>query len=61
MQRNGVSMELLSALSLPVSAAYQIAAMAKEQLNVNAILPIQPAPLVGMQGWYVTVCSIWKI
>ena len=54
-------MALLSALSLPVSAAYQIAAMAKEQLNVNAILPIQPAPLVGMQGWYVTVCSIWKI
>ncbi|MFN0300467.1 MAG: molybdopterin-dependent oxidoreductase [Burkholderiales bacterium] len=29
--------------------------------NVNAILPIQPAPLVGMQGWYDTVCSIRKI
>jgi thiosulfate reductase / polysulfide reductase chain A len=23
--------------------------------NINAILPIQPAPLVGMQGWYDTV------
>ncbi len=29
--------------------------------NVNAILPIQPAPLVGMQGWYDTVCSIRKV
>jgi Fe-S-cluster-containing dehydrogenase component len=29
--------------------------------NVDAILPIQPAPLVGMQGWYDTVCSIRKI
>ena len=29
--------------------------------NINAILPIQPAPLVGMQGWYDTVCSIRKI
>jgi anaerobic selenocysteine-containing dehydrogenase len=28
--------------------------------NINAILPIQPAPLVGMQGWYDTVCSIRK-
>jgi thiosulfate reductase / polysulfide reductase chain A len=26
--------------------------------NVNAILPIQPAPLVGMQGWYDTVCTL---
>ena len=26
--------------------------------NINAILPIQSAPLVGMQGWYDTVCSI---
>jgi thiosulfate reductase / polysulfide reductase chain A len=26
--------------------------------NINAILPIQPAPLVGMQGWYDTVCTI---
>ena len=29
--------------------------------NINAILPIQPAPLVGMQGWYDTVCSIRKV
>ena len=29
--------------------------------NVNAILPIQPAPLVGMQGWYDTVCSIRRV
>lgn len=25
--------------------------------NVNAVLPIYPAPLVGMQGWYDTVCT----
>ena len=29
--------------------------------NINAILPIQPAPLVGMQGWYDTICSIRKV
>lgn len=29
--------------------------------NVNAILPIQPAPLVGMQGWYDTVCTIRRV
>ena len=29
--------------------------------NINAILPIQPAPLVGMQGWYDTVCSVRKV
>jgi thiosulfate reductase / polysulfide reductase chain A len=29
--------------------------------NVNAILPIQPAPLVGMQGWYDTVCTVKKV
>ena len=29
--------------------------------NINAILPIQPAPLVGMQGWYDTVCTIRKV
>jgi hypothetical protein len=23
--------------------------------NINAILPIQPAPLVGMQRWYDTI------
>jgi len=28
--------------------------------NVNAILPIYPAPLVGMQGWYDTVCTARK-
>ena len=29
--------------------------------NINAILPIQPAPLVGMQAWYDTVCTIRKV
>ncbi|TAG47981.1 MAG: hypothetical protein EAZ30_08390 [Betaproteobacteria bacterium] len=29
--------------------------------NVNAILPIQPCPLVGMQGWYDTVCTVRKV
>jgi anaerobic selenocysteine-containing dehydrogenase len=29
--------------------------------NVNAILPINPAPLVGMQAWFDTVCSIKKV
>jgi thiosulfate reductase / polysulfide reductase chain A len=29
--------------------------------NINAILPIQPAPLVGMQGWYDTVCTLKKV
>jgi thiosulfate reductase / polysulfide reductase chain A len=29
--------------------------------NINAILPIQPAPLVGMQGWYDTVCTIRRV
>lgn len=28
--------------------------------NINAVLPIYTAPLVGMQGWYDTVCSIRK-
>jgi thiosulfate reductase / polysulfide reductase chain A len=28
--------------------------------NINAILPIQTAPLVGMQGWYDTVCTLRK-
>jgi thiosulfate reductase / polysulfide reductase chain A len=28
--------------------------------NINAILPIYSAPLVGMQGWYDTVCTIRK-
>ncbi len=29
--------------------------------NINAILPIQTAPLVGMQGWYDTVCTLRKV
>ena len=29
--------------------------------NINAILPIQPAPLVGMQGWYDTICTVRKM
>jgi thiosulfate reductase / polysulfide reductase chain A len=28
--------------------------------NINAVLPIYSAPLVGMQGWYDTVCTIRK-
>ena len=26
--------------------------------NINSILPIHPAPLVGMQSWYDTICTI---
>lgn len=29
--------------------------------NVNAILPIQPAPVTGMQCWFDTVCSVRKV
>ncbi len=29
--------------------------------NINAVLPIHPAPLVGMQSWYDTVCTIKKV
>ena len=29
--------------------------------NINAILPIDPRPLVGMQGWFDTVCKIRKV
>lgn len=29
--------------------------------NINAILPVHPAPLVGMQSWYDTVCSIRRV
>ena len=29
--------------------------------NINAILPIAPSPLVGMQGWFDTVCKIRKV
>lgn len=28
--------------------------------NVNAILPIQPSPVTGMQSWYDTVCTVRK-
>jgi thiosulfate reductase / polysulfide reductase chain A len=30
-------------------------------VNINAILPINPSPMVGMQSWYDTVCSIRKV
>jgi thiosulfate reductase / polysulfide reductase chain A len=30
-------------------------------VNINAILPINPSPMVGMQSWFDTVCSIKKI
>ncbi len=30
-------------------------------VNINAILPINPQPLVGMQSWFDTVCSIRKV
>ena len=29
--------------------------------NINAVLPINPSPLVGMQGWFDTVCTIRKV
>ena len=29
--------------------------------NINAIQPIYSGPLVGMQGWYDTVCSLRKV
>jgi hypothetical protein len=29
-------------------------------VNINAILPVNPAPLVGMQSWFDTVCSVRK-
>ncbi len=29
--------------------------------NINAILPIQPAPVTGMQSWYDTVCAVRKV
>lgn len=29
--------------------------------NVNAVLPIQPAPLTGMQAWFDTVCTVRKL
>lgn len=30
-------------------------------VNINEILPINPSPLVGMQSWYDTVCSLQKV
>jgi hypothetical protein len=30
-------------------------------VNINAILPVNPAPLVGMQSWFDTVCSVRKV
>lgn len=30
-------------------------------VNINAILPVNPAPLVGMQAWFDTVCSVRKV
>jgi len=32
-----------------------------EGFNVNAVLPIQPAPVTGMQSWFDTVCTIRKV
>lgn len=32
-----------------------------EGYNINAILPISPSPLVGMQSWYDTVCTIRRL
>lgn len=29
--------------------------------NVNAVLPIQPSPVTGMQSWYDTVCTVKKV
>ena len=29
--------------------------------NINAVLPIYPSPLVGMQGWYDTVCTAQRV
>jgi hypothetical protein len=29
--------------------------------NLNAIIPIHPAPITGMQSWFDTVCTIRKV
>jgi len=29
--------------------------------NINAILPIQPSPVTGMQSWFDTICSVRKV
>ncbi|MFP5391508.1 MAG: molybdopterin-dependent oxidoreductase [Gammaproteobacteria bacterium] len=30
-------------------------------VNINAILPVNPSPLVGMQAWFDNVCSVRKV
>ncbi|QGZ38196.1 anaerobic selenocysteine-containing dehydrogenase [Pseudoduganella flava] len=30
-------------------------------VNINAILPVNPSPLVGMQAWFDTVCSVRRV
>jgi len=30
-------------------------------VNINAILPVNPSPLVGMQSWFDNVCSVKKV
>jgi anaerobic selenocysteine-containing dehydrogenase len=30
-------------------------------VNINAILPVNPSPLVGMQSWFDNVCSVRKV
>jgi thiosulfate reductase/polysulfide reductase chain A len=30
-------------------------------VNINALLPINPQSLVGMQAWFDTVCSLRKV
>ena len=30
-------------------------------VNINALLPVNPSPLVGMQSWFDTVCSVRKV
>lgn len=30
-------------------------------VNINALFPVNPSPLVGMQSWFDTVCSVRKV
>ncbi len=30
-------------------------------VNINALFPVNPSPLVGMQAWFDTVCSVRKV
>ncbi|MEY5099268.1 MAG: hypothetical protein RJA36_1987 [Pseudomonadota bacterium] len=30
-------------------------------VNINGILPVNPSPLVGMQAWFDTVCSVRRV